>query len=91
LALTTAQVKGTKALAIYTNDDARVGRDTSSAGAESRLTVICELTNGYLAEGQELTRKGLAKKSKRRRRGQINAKRSSVELTSVSRMKDARS
>ena len=39
LALTTAQVKGTKARAIYTNDGAHVGRDASSAGAEYRLTL----------------------------------------------------
>jgi hypothetical protein len=39
LTLTTTQVKGTKAPAIYTDGGALVGQDTSSAGAESDLTL----------------------------------------------------
>jgi hypothetical protein len=51
LALTTAQVKGTKAPAIYTNGGALVGQGASSAGTESRLTVC---TVQVLGESQSL-------------------------------------
>ena len=50
MALTTAQVKGTKVPAIYTNGGALVGRGASSAGAESGLTLpLVPVRGGFVS------------------------------------------